>query len=74
MTADKSKPKKNPLKIPNKRLLREAWWAYKHRPGIPGVGRAGYANTACRGFKEDGTLCNRRALAGGYYCKAHTPK
>jgi hypothetical protein len=28
----------------------------------------------CRAVKPDGTPCQAQPLAGGYYCKAHTPK
>lgn len=28
----------------------------------------------CRGVKADGSPCQSAPAAGGYYCKAHTPK
>lgn len=28
----------------------------------------------CRAVKADGKQCQAVPLAGGYYCKAHTPK
>lgn len=39
-----------------------------------GLGQAGMASNYCHGANEDGSVCHRRPLKGGYYCKAHVPK
>lgn len=49
------------------------WTKPKFNPKY-GLGLAGAANNFCHGHTEDGQPCKRRALAGGYYCKAHVPK